>query len=363
MKYFNQGLSFVLASLLASLATGRDIVPIFKPVFENPLANNCLTDCAAGVIDHKSIDSDALMAIAKCFSSCLERNGLAEGNILTLDKSAPLVNVIDVDKMLPCDVANAAAMVKYEICMAFAWTGPAKVQCTAAYYADLMICLPNYDYSLSTDSSTEPKAVDPLLASRSTGDIVLSSSLNKEEKATFLKAARAYLPEDWPHVSDEELLATLDEVQTHKGKVVGYSSQSVSIMAAPCEVEVTIDVIALVLGTAGVPGRASKSIATKMWRSLKPQDQKRLIRLVRSIGYKPSDAPEVIAEIFLLLVETLSWNTVKDALSELSWWDYALVLANITAIMASGGAALAIKIALLANDVAGLVISIDKCFF
>jgi hypothetical protein len=125
--------AMALAPLLVS-AQDSTIHPTAK--FENPVATNCLTDCAAGISGLK-FDGDAITAGSKCFSTCLERNGLADNVILKLD-SAPL-NPGDVHtQIIFCE---AAATATFATCMMFAWSWGAKAICSANYFAQMVPCV------------------------------------------------------------------------------------------------------------------------------------------------------------------------------------------------------------------------------
>jgi len=125
--------AMALAPLLVSAQDGT-IHPIAK--FENPVANNCITDCTAGISGLK-FDGDAIMAASKCFTTCLERHGLADNVILKLD-SAPL-NPGGVQAQIV--VCEAAATAAFGVCMMFAWSGSAKASCAAHYAAAMIPCV------------------------------------------------------------------------------------------------------------------------------------------------------------------------------------------------------------------------------
>ena len=85
--------------------------------------------------------------------------------------------------------------------------------------------------------------------------------------------------------------------------------------------------------------------------------------ILRKLGNDPKAAPGIIVNIFMLLVTTISFGVIKDsALNDLSWWDYFLVLANFTAIFASGEVALVVKVAFMTNDVINLTSASLECF-
>jgi len=125
--------AMALAPLLVSAQDGT-IRPI--PKFENPVANNCIIDCTAGISGLK-FDGDAIMAASKCFVTCLDRHGLADNVILKLD-SAPL-NPGGVQAQIV--VCEAAATAAFGVCMMFAWGGNAKKACAAHYAAAMIPCI------------------------------------------------------------------------------------------------------------------------------------------------------------------------------------------------------------------------------
>ena len=145
-------------------------------------------------------------------------------------------------------------------------------------------------------------------------------------------------------------------------EVAKEEQEDFGIMAAPCEVEVAIDSIALVLGIVGVPGKFAEKVAKKLFNKLSSSKRRQVSAMLRKLGNDPKAAPGIIVDIFMLLVTTISFGVIKDSLNDLSWWDYFLVLANFTAIFASGGAALVVKVAFMTNDVVNLTRDSLKCF-
>ena len=130
--------------------------------------------------------------------------------------------------------------------------------------------------------------------------------------------------------------------------------------AAPCEVGVAVDAIALGLSAIGVGGSAKK-IAKKMYGKLPRRAKKRLIKNAKSINKK--NFKEKIHEILKVIKENLTWNALKDSFSELGWWDAATLLLSFVAIFASGGAAFLINLGLLIYEAGKLVVNINDCFF
>ena len=136
---------------------------------------------------------------------------------------------------------------------------------------------------------------------------------------------------------------------------------SYSVLAAPCEVGVAIDAIALGLSAIGLKGGSGKKIARKMYGKLPPHAKKQLIRTVKSI--KMNNFTNKIYDVVDLIYENLTWNALKDSFSELGWWDATTFALSFAAIFASGGTAFLINVGLLTYDASMLVVAINDCFF
>lgn len=133
----------------------------------------------------------------------------------------------------------------------------------------------------------------------------------------------------------------------------------VGIASIPCEVGVAIDVIALALEAAGLGGGGAKKVATKMYGKLPRSKKKDLAKILAQMD--ADNFAESAYEVIKLIYESLTWNSLKDSFSSLGWWDAATFALSFAAIFASGGIAFIIKIALFANSITQLLISIANC--
>ena len=70
-----------------------------------------------------------------------------------------------------------------------------------------------------------------------------------------------------------------------------------------------------------------------------------------------------MADTFYLIVTNLSPDQIGCALTGLNFFDILSITLAISAVVASGGAALVVNILGSAIDVFNLVVSIQQCFF
>ena len=131
--------------------------------------------------------------------------------------------------------------------------------------------------------------------------------------------------------------------------------------AAPCEVAVVVDAIALGLSAIGVKGGSGKKVAKKMYSKLPSKAKKRLIKNVKSINMK--NFTKKIRDVLELIKENITWNALKDFFSVLGWWDAATFALSFVAIFVSGGTAFLINVGLLTYDATMLVFDIKDCYF
>ena len=128
--------SLIAVMVLTPLLVSGSTLTV-KGIFENEIANNCATDCVAG-ISGNILDVESILAAASCFTSCLDRNGLADNQILTVKREALTSSEGVTTQLVACEAAATAA---FGVCMGFAWTNSAKAQCTAHYAAAMVPCL------------------------------------------------------------------------------------------------------------------------------------------------------------------------------------------------------------------------------
>lgn len=186
---------------------------------------------------------------------------------------------------------------------------------------------------------------------------VVPNPLSAEELAQ-IETAYDTLYEGKPDAPDKKQILALIEKMNLNPEVQG--GGVVSIAAVACEVAIVIDSIAIALGAIGLRGGAGKSVATKMYDKLPSKAQKQILEIVLDISL--DNFAGKLYEVVEIIVQNLTFNALKDALSELGFLDAITFALSIVAVVATGGVAFVINVALFTYDVTNLIISIVNCF-
>lgn len=220
----------------------------------------------------------------------------------------------------------------------------------------------NDSIAVATDRASMAKPL--CMAKFSKDDGSYPEGMSPEEELDYLRQAAEEIyagQDDAPDI--DEVMKIIAESQSRSepdpkdlDDVVDYEF---GILAVPCEVGIAIDVIALGLEAAGLPGGGAKKVSKKMYDKLPRSKKTDLAKIIAEID--ADNFAEKILEVLKLIRDELTWNSIKDSFSELGWWDAVVFGVSFAAIFATGGAAFLIKMALFANSVGSIIVSISQC--
>jgi len=198
-------------------------------------------------------------------------------------------------------------------------------------------------------------------------DIATTIEKNRNE---FLQAARSF-------IGDDALAAMNGDIDQGIWDAFNYlkepkPSDSLvegdrAIFGLPCEVETVVNVIAFILGIVGIPTRYANSVGKSMLSSLPVQSQRRITDLCRSLFQNPEQMATTVQQIFKIILDNLSIIAITGILwKSMSFWDWLVlkvtIIANIAAIVFTGGAALVIKIGLILIELVLILNDANDCF-
>ena len=216
--------------------------------------------------------------------------------------------------------------------------------------------------AVATDRASMAKPLCMVKFSRD--DKSYPEGMSPEEELDYLRQAKDELLAGQDDVPDTDELMQIIAVSQSRTEpdpkdmddVVDYE---VGVLAIPCEVSIAIDVIALGLEAAGLPGGGSKKVSKKMYDKLPRKKKQELAKIIAQMN--ANNAADKIFEVMKLIYESLSWNALKDSFSSLGWVDAAAFSLSFAGIFASGGVAYIIKLALFGNSIATLIYNISQC--